>query len=218
MNRPTLRAHQQARQEALAAILGGHARAADGARAGQAGPPRLLAAEPPAGGARPAGAGRAYRAYPAGAPVQALQAGSPPAGDFTAGLLQQAPDFSRLAVHGHRIVRRGIPARALDAVSRYLGLPKSALAESIDLDRSTASRLAAKDQPLPAHAAEALLRLLELHDLAGEVFASEEDAAGWLRTAHPLLDGESPLQAARTSFGAQDARNMLLALQYGGVV
>lgn len=214
MSSSTVRAHQQARQEALAAILGGHARAAEGAHAGQAASTKLLAAEPPADGARPAGA---RRASPAGAPVQVLQAESPP-GDFTAGLLRQAPDFSRLAVHGHRIVRRGIPSRALDAVSRYLGLPKSALAEFIDLDRSTASRLAAKDQPLPAHAAEALLRLLELHDLAGEVFASEEDAAGWLRTAHPLLDGESPLRAARTSFGAQDARNMLLALQYGGVV
>lgn len=205
----------QARREALAAVLGSPAPTAQAAAAGAR---RLLAAEP-----HPAGTGGAYAA----APAQGLHAGSPLSGDqadmgdpadLADSLLGQAPDFARLAVHGHRIVRRGIPARALDAVSRYLGLPKSALAEFIDLDRSTASRLAAKDQPLPAHAAEAILRLLELHDLAGEVFASEEDAAGWLRTAHPLLDGESPLQAARTSFGAQDARNLLLALQYGGVV
>ncbi len=39
-----------------------------------------------------------------------------------------------------------------------------------------------------------------------------------MRAAHPLLGGESPLEAAKTSFGAQRVTDIVIALQYGGLV
>lgn len=55
-----------------------------------------------------------------------------------------------------------------------------------------------------------------LRDMAADVFASENDAATWLQTPHPLLDNEKPLDAIKTSYGAQLVRNLLMSTKYGG--
>lgn len=118
----------------------------------------------------------------------------------------------------HAIVKEGIPSRTLAPLSDYLGVGKGAAAAYLDLDRATASRKEAKDEPLPVHAAESLLRLLELDRMARDTFDTPEEAAGWLRRAHPMLDGDTPLACAKSSFGAQRVKDILLAIQYGGVV
>jgi putative toxin-antitoxin system antitoxin component (TIGR02293 family) len=118
----------------------------------------------------------------------------------------------------HKLVRRGIPSRSLAPLAEYLGLGKGAMAEYLDLDRATVQRKVAKDEPLPTHAAESMLRLLELDRLAEETLASPEEAAAWLSRAHPMLDGETPLECAKSAFGAQRVKDILVALKYGGVV
>ena len=61
---------------------------------------------------------------------------------------------------------------------------------------------------LPTHAAESMLRLLELDGLAEEVFETPDEAAAWLRRPHPMLDGESPLECAKSGFGADSAEDL----------
>lgn len=138
------------------------------------------------------------------------------------------PQPARVSVQGrllglnsssaYRIVKNGISSKAIGPLSDYLGVGKGQVVDYLDLDRTTVSRRAAKDQLLPMHSAEGVLRLLELDEMASDTFESEDDAANWLRKPHPLLDGESPLQAAKTSFGAQSAKDILVAVKYGGVV
>jgi putative toxin-antitoxin system antitoxin component (TIGR02293 family) len=118
----------------------------------------------------------------------------------------------------YRIVKNGISSKAIGPLSDYLGVGKGQVVDYLDLDRTTVSRRAAKDQLLPMHSAEGVLRLLELDEMASDTFASDEDAANWLRRPHPMLDGESPLEATKTSFGAQRAKDILVAVKYGGVV
>lgn len=126
-------------------------------------------------------------------------------------------DFSVVPTQGHQVIKRGISSQVIEPVSQYLGLGKGALAEFMDLDRGTATRLSSKGQDLPAHAAETLLRLLEIHDMAADVFATQDGASSWLRAPHPLLDGERPLDAAaKTSYGAQNVKNLLMSSKYGG--
>jgi putative toxin-antitoxin system antitoxin component (TIGR02293 family) len=125
-------------------------------------------------------------------------------------------DFTVVPTKGHQVIKRGISSRVIEPVSQYLGLGKGALAEFMDLDRGTATRLSSKGQDLPSHAAETLLRLLEIHDMAADVFATEDGASTWLRTPHPLLDSERPLDAAKTSYGAQTVKNLLMSTKYGG--
>ncbi len=116
----------------------------------------------------------------------------------------------------HKLDKQGISSRAIDPVCKYLGLGKGALAEYLDLDRTTAARLIASDRPLPTHSAESMSRLLELQHLALDTFECPAGAMAWLGKPNPLLEGDSPLEAAKTSFGGERVRDLLLAIKYGG--
>ncbi len=116
------------------------------------------------------------------------------------------------------ILRQGISSRAIEPLSDLFGVGKGDFAAYLDLDRTTALRRANKDQALPMHAAEGVLRLLELEAMATDTFESDDAAHGWLRKQHPMLEGECPLEAAKTSFGTRRVKDMLVAIKYGGVV
>lgn len=146
-----------------------------------------------------------HHAAPAGAPAPSARA--------TAGKRIKLDNAS-----AYKLVKRGIPSKTIAPLGEFLGLGKATVAAYLDLDRGTANRRAAKDQLLPTHAAEAVVRFLELDQMACDTFASDAEAAQWLRKQHPMLDGDSPLEAATTSYGAQRVRDILLAVQYGGIV
>jgi putative toxin-antitoxin system antitoxin component (TIGR02293 family) len=118
----------------------------------------------------------------------------------------------------YRILKRGISSKAIEPLASFLGLGKGNVAEYLDMDRVTANRRAQKNQPLPEHAAEGVLRLLELDRMAVDTFSTEEEAARWLRQPHPMLDGDTPLEAARNSFGNERVKEILVAIKYGGAV
>ena len=124
--------------------------------------------------------------------------------------------FHDVPAKGHQLIRKGLSSRVIEPVSQYLGLGKGVLAQYMDLDRGTATRLSAKGQDLPPHAAETLLRLVEIYDMAADVFATKAGASTWLRTPHPLLDNEVPLDAIKTSYGALLVKNLLMSTKYGG--
>lgn len=117
-----------------------------------------------------------------------------------------------------KLLKRGISSQAIGPLGDYLGLGKGVVAEYLDLDRGTANRRVAKGQLLPIHSAESVLRLLELGQMAADTFETEDEASAWLRRAHPVLEGDSPLEAAKTSFGAQRVKDILIAIRYGGLV
>lgn len=117
-----------------------------------------------------------------------------------------------------RILKRGISSKVISPLSDYLMVGKGDLVLILDLDRTTVLRRAGKDQPLPLHSAESVLRLLELKELADDTFETEDAALGWLRRPHPMLDGETPLESAKTSFGSKRVKDILVAIKHGGVV
>jgi len=117
-----------------------------------------------------------------------------------------------------KIIRAGISSDAIGPLGAFLGLGKGVVADYLDLDRSTANRRSASGKPLPTHSAEGFLRLLEVETIASDTFDTLEDSKRWLHKAHPLLDGETPLEAAKTSYGAQQVKDILVAIKYGGVV
>lgn len=117
-----------------------------------------------------------------------------------------------------KLLKRGISSQVIGPLGDYLGLGKGVVAEYLDLDRGTANRRVAKGQLLPIHSAESVLRLLELGQMAADTFETEDEASAWLRRAHPVLEGDSPLEAAKTSFGAQRVKDILIAIRYGGLV
>ncbi len=122
------------------------------------------------------------------------------------------------AKQAHIIVKLGIPSRSLGPLSDHLGIGKGAAAGVLGMDRATANRKVAKDDVLPTYAAESMLRLLELDAMARDTFETDEEAAAWLRQPHPMLDGETPLDCAKSGFGAERVKDILNAVKYGGVV
>lgn len=122
------------------------------------------------------------------------------------------------AKQAYVIVKLGIPSRSLEPLSDHLGIGKGAAAGVLGMDRATANRKVAKDDVLPPYAAESMLRLLELDAMARDTFETKEEAAAWLRQPHPMLDGETPLDCAKSGFGAERVKDILNAVKYGGVV
>jgi putative toxin-antitoxin system antitoxin component (TIGR02293 family) len=122
------------------------------------------------------------------------------------------------AKQAYVIVKLGIPSRSLEPLSDHLGIGKGAAAGVLGMDRATANRKVAKDDVLPTYAAESMLRLLELDAMARDTFETHEEAAAWLRQPHPMLDGETPLDCAKSGFGAERVKDILNAVKYGGVV
>ncbi len=128
------------------------------------------------------------------------------------------PRFGLSSATAHRIVRRGVTGAVLEPLAELLEIGPTQLAPLLGVDRTTARRYAQQDQYLPAGSVETVLRLAELEGLAQDVFETEHAAHEWLKAEHPSLEGESPLQAAGTSFGAQRVREILAAIKYGAPV
>ncbi len=58
-------------------------------------------------------------------------------------------------------------------------------------------------------------RFLSLSVRAGEVFANREKALAWLDTPNPSLQGRSPIDAASTQEGFEQADEILTRLEHG---
>lgn len=117
-----------------------------------------------------------------------------------------------------QIVKQGLKASAMLSIAEVSQLDKKALYAFAGVDRTTIERKAKNKELLSDDATVKLLTATELIGEAADVFGLVGEASRWLTTAHPVLDGDTPLQHARTPWGAARVRSMLVALKYGGVV
>jgi putative toxin-antitoxin system antitoxin component (TIGR02293 family) len=62
---------------------------------------------------------------------------------------------------------------------------------------------------------EGLVRIAELLARGREVWEHEEDAWEFLHSPHPLLDGERPIDRARSEQGARQVAELLWKLDLG---
>jgi putative toxin-antitoxin system antitoxin component (TIGR02293 family) len=58
-------------------------------------------------------------------------------------------------------------------------------------------------------------RLISISVRAGEIFANQEKALHWLQSPNPSLEGKTPLEAARTEEGYQEADDILTRIEHG---
>jgi putative toxin-antitoxin system antitoxin component (TIGR02293 family) len=58
-------------------------------------------------------------------------------------------------------------------------------------------------------------RFISLSVRAGEVFANREKALAWLATPNPSLLGRSPIEAANTDEGFEQAEEILTRIEHG---
>lgn len=58
-------------------------------------------------------------------------------------------------------------------------------------------------------------RFISLSVRAGEVFANREKALAWLESPNPSLQGKSPIEAASTEEGFEQADDILTRIEHG---
>ena len=116
------------------------------------------------------------------------------------------------------LVRQGLSATLLAELANSSGIEPKLLYEFAGIDRTTVARRVARQDVLPQDAAVKALEFAELVAIGVDVFGSVADAVRWLSLTHPALDGDTPLQRARTPWGLTRVRAVLGALKYGGVV
>ncbi|WP_051237299.1 antitoxin Xre/MbcA/ParS toxin-binding domain-containing protein [Ottowia thiooxydans] len=119
---------------------------------------------------------------------------------------------------GYSIITRGVPSAILEPLGEYLDLTPSALTNLLGLDLRTTQRAAITGQKLPVQVAECVLRLLEMNQLARDVFDSDETALAWLNRPHPMLAGRAPFDWARSAYGSERVKEILIACKHGGAV
>jgi putative toxin-antitoxin system antitoxin component (TIGR02293 family) len=108
------------------------------------------------------------------------------------------------------------------------GLPKSALKEGVEhATRSAEERRALLARIVPEATfkrrrdrlspdeSEKTERLARIFATANYVWDSEDDARAFLNTAHPLLEGRTPLDVALSELGARRVEELLWKLFYG---
>ena len=114
------------------------------------------------------------------------------------------------------LIRRGVAARIVDEMARYLSVPKGFIFGILHAPESTAHRLIKDNRMLDSAASERVLRVADVTRMAEETFGGREAAARWLRSPNLALGGTMPLANLDTEPGAGEVRRILLSINYGG--
>lgn len=111
-----------------------------------------------------------------------------------------------------RAVEEGLPVEALDSAARYVAGDDRGAAEIRYgiVPKATLHRR----QRLTAEESQRLERLARVAALAEEVWEDRALAHEFLTSPQPQLDGERPIDLARTDLGAREVEDLLMAIEY----
>jgi putative toxin-antitoxin system antitoxin component (TIGR02293 family) len=112
-----------------------------------------------------------------------------------------------------RLVHHRIPLRALTYVKRG-GFSDREIGRFVIPARTQRHRKA-KRQPLTVDESDRVVRLTRLQAMTEDVFGDTEKANRWLRENLAILDGDSPLEVARTESGTRVVEQILAKIDWG---
>lgn len=113
-----------------------------------------------------------------------------------------------------RLVRRGVPTRAVDHFLRASHLTFNAI-EGHVMARRTFKRREDAAQPLDPAESDRLVRLVRIVAAAEETFVNSGKALAWLGRENRALDGLTPLSLADTDLGARSVETLLGRIGHG---
>ena len=114
------------------------------------------------------------------------------------------------------VVQRGLPVAALgQVVQRASANPDTRRALVAALIPEATLKRRRQRRVFTAAESERLERLARVVALATDAFGDAGDARQFLETAHPLLEGRSPAEAARTELGARRVEEILGRMTHG---
>jgi putative toxin-antitoxin system antitoxin component (TIGR02293 family) len=112
-----------------------------------------------------------------------------------------------------RVVRAGLPKRSLQLVARHVVEPGESANELVySVVPSATFKRRSKLSLEESQRTERLARVIALTET---LWDHQDHARAFLNRAHPLLDGETPLNAARTELGARRVEQLVHEIEHG---
>jgi len=127
------------------------------------------------------------------------------------GVLRAAP---RSTPDWINVVRRGIPAAAVEALTKAIKVSHSELARALGIPERTLARRK-REGTLSSEESGKVLRLARAVGRANEVFEDPEAALHWLKAPNSALSGASPLSVLDTEIGAESVLDTLGRIEHG---
>jgi putative toxin-antitoxin system antitoxin component (TIGR02293 family) len=112
------------------------------------------------------------------------------------------------------LVRRGLSARAFDALAAALRLSRSELATVTAIPERTLARRI-REGTLTSEESAKVLRVARVAARAAEVFEELEPALDWMKSPNAALQGATPLSLLDTDVGAESVMDTLGRIEHG---
>lgn len=109
-------------------------------------------------------------------------------------------------------VEEGLPVESLESTARYVAGSEQGAAE-IKYRIVPKTTLHRRERLTPEES-QRLERLARITALAEQVWEDRALAHEFLTSAQPQLDGERPVELARTDLGAREVEELLLGIEY----
>jgi len=127
------------------------------------------------------------------------------------GVLRVAP---RSSLDWVKMIRKGIPAAAVESLTRTLGVSQSELAATLGIPERTLARRK-REGMLTSEESAKLVRLARVVGRAHEVFEDFDAALNWLKSPNAALAGAAPLTLLDTDIGAESVLDTLGRIEHG---
>lgn len=113
------------------------------------------------------------------------------------------------------LVRRGVPATAVDRLAKVFGTNIDEIQRLIGLSRATGTRRRTERAPLRPLPSDRAFRLAGVFALAEHAFEDAAKARGWFKEPNRELDGERPISLLDTEAGTQEVVRVLKRIEFG---
>lgn len=127
------------------------------------------------------------------------------------GVLHVAP---RSSLDWVKMIRKGIPAAAVESLTRMVGVSQSELAATLGIPQRTLARRK-REGMLTSEESAKLVRLARVVGRAHEVFEDLDAALNWLKSPNAALSGAAPLTLLDTDIGAESVLDTLGRIEHG---
>ena len=113
-----------------------------------------------------------------------------------------------------KMIRKGIPAAAVESLTRMVGVSQSELAATLGIPERTLARRK-REGMLTSEESAKLLMLARVVGRAHEVFEDLNAALNWLKSPNAALSGAAPLSLLDTDIGAESVLDTLGRIEHG---
>lgn len=120
----------------------------------------------------------------------------------------------RSAIQWIELIRKGIPASAIDALAQSARLTHAELASALGIPERTLARRKAEGV-LTSEESAKFVRFARVLARATEVFEGLEPAQDWLKSPNSALSGTTPLSLLDTDVGAETVLDTLGRIEHG---